>query len=440
MLFRVLRVLRGCPFFGSVVVVLGRSLLERPLCPPELCAYDEFGISAQRSGGHRGTGEQVAPRRKESAEKPGRGRRSLLSSSPRPPFSAVEHDARSRFASEGRLAMLLRVANPRHKPVARAAREAFRKLLAVAGRLNFQPHRIAHLLDSKGRHELKLPVAFPFALSLFAFRHGAITRHLTWHERLELLVPLDGPLRESMGDLVVDLEPGDVLVIDPLKPHQVVDIPGLDTRAVVVTFMPECVFAPGAPPTDYAFLLPFFRKVEGRPQVLRADSPRAGEAHEAIGHLLDCYFERPGLDREAGCKAWLLVLLHVLIREFRDSALERIELLRRREQAARLQPLFDRVRAHYANPIPLRDAAAMCGMSKAVFGRQFKEAAGMTLGQYLNHVRMAHAVELLEGTRDTITQIAFRLGFSDQSHFDRRFRQTFGCTPTQHRTVCQARR
>jgi AraC-like DNA-binding protein len=72
-------------------------------------------------------------------------------------------------------------------------------------------------------------------------------------------------------------------------------------------------------------------------------------------------------------------------------------------------------------------------MSKAVFGRAFKEASGMTLGRYLNHVRMTHAVESLEESRASIAEIASRLGFSDQSHFDRRFRQTFGRTPSQHR-------
>jgi len=290
-----------------------------------------------------------------------------------------------------------------------------------------------HLLDSKGRHALNLPTAFPFAVSLFDFRQGAVTRHLTWHERLELLLPLDGPLRERMGDFEVALQPGDVLVVDHLKPHQVIDEPGLATRTVVISFMPECVFAPGSSPTDYAFLLPFFKKVDGQPQVLRAASPRAAEAHDAISRLLECFFEGRRFHREAGCKAWLLVLLHVLIREFRDSALERVELLRRHAQVARLKPLFEHVRTHYADPMPLSAAATLCGMSKAVFGREFKEASGMTLGRYLNRVRMSHALELLEESRESIAGIASRLGFSDQSHFDRRFRQTFGMTPSQHR-------
>lgn len=317
---------------------------------------------------------------------------------------------------------------------------SFRKLLALAGELNFRPHRIAHLLDAKGRHELRLSRAFPFVITLYHLREGAITRRLTWHERLEFLIPLDGPLRERMGDKVVDLQVGDLLVVDHLKPHQVVDAPGLNTRAIVVSFLQECVFTPGCPPTDHAFLLPFFRKVEGRTQVLAASSARAAEAHDALGRLLQSYFDRRGFYREAGCKAWLLVLLHVLIREFRDSALERVELLRRQQQAARLKPVFDLVRERYAARLPISAAARLCGMSKAVFGRVFKEASGMTLGNYLNHVRLTRALELLEETRDSIAEISLRLGFSDQSHFCRHFHRTFGRAPGQYRAELVQRR
>ena len=310
---------------------------------------------------------------------------------------------------------------------------AFQNLLTIAGRLKFQPHRIAHLLDEKGRHELKLPEGFPFVISLFHYRAGAVTRRLTWHQRLELLVPLDGPLRERMGDLVAELQAGDVLVVDHLKPHQIVDAPGLDTRALVISFLPQCVFTPGSPPTDYAFLIPFHRKIEGRPHVLRAGSGQAREAHQAMAHLLNCYFEKRNVHREAGCKAWLLVLLNSLIQEFHDSAPERVAVLQRQTRSDRLKPVFDHVREHYATRLSLDAAARMCGMNKTHFGRVFKQVSGMTLGCYLNHVRMTHAVELLEETRESIAGIALRLGFSDQSHFDRRFRRTFGRTPSQHR-------
>ncbi|HEX5220737.1 MAG TPA: AraC family transcriptional regulator [Verrucomicrobiae bacterium] len=311
--------------------------------------------------------------------------------------------------------------------------DTLKKLREIAGKLNFQSHRIAHQLDAKGRHELDLPAAFPFTITPFDFHAGRITQRLTWHERLELLVPLDGPLRERMGDLVAELNPGDVLVVDHLKPHQVVDSPELKTRVLVISFLQEWVYTPGCPLTDYAFLLPFFKKDENRPQLLTATSPRAAEAHYALGRLLECYFGRQSFHREAACKAWLLVLLSVLVQEFRDSALGRVKLLRRQEQAARLKPIFDHVRENYADRISLNSAAALCGMSKAVFGRIFKEVSGMTLGSYVNQVRIAQAIKLLEETNETIGEISVQLGFSDQSHFCRHFHRSLGRSPGQYR-------
>ena len=84
-------------------------------------------------------------------------------------------------------------------------------LLAAAGRLRFEPHRIAHLLDDTGRYQERLDDEFPFLIRLFLMGSRHLTPALTWHERLELLLPLDGPLLMQMGEDRIDLAPGDLL-------------------------------------------------------------------------------------------------------------------------------------------------------------------------------------------------------------------------------------
>jgi AraC-like DNA-binding protein len=327
--------------------------------------------------------------------------------------------------------------NPGRKPVAGAAREAFRRLLAVAGRLKFQPHRIAHLLDAKGRHELTLPAEFPFAVSLFHFRERAFTQRLTWHERLEFLVPLDGPLRERMGDLVVDLQPGDLLVVDHLKLHQVVNVPGLDTRCVVITFMPEFVYSLGSPAHDYMFLLPFYAKLERQPHVLRASDPQAGPVYRELAELLPCYFDRPPLF-QTGCKAMLLRVLHHLACRFQLSEVLRSEFVRQQERAEQLKKLLTRIETHYAEPLALADAARMVGMSPSRFTKVFKRATGMTLVAYLTHVRLSCAARMLRETTRLVAEIAAETGFADQSYLVRQFRKHFGQTPLAYRRAHSA--
>ncbi len=280
---------------------------------------------------------------------------------------------------------------------------------------------------------MNLPTAFPFQISLFRLRDGAVTRQLTWHQRLELLMPLDGPLRERIGDLVVKLQPGDVLVMDHLKPHQVVEDPWLNTRIVVITFMQEWVFAPGSAPSYSPSLTPFHPQPDPPPGTPRRPPPLQRAVHDAIRRLLACYFGPAPAYREAGCKAWLLVILQALLQAFPDSDVDRGVILRRQEIAARVQPVLDHVRRHYAERLPIADAADLCGMSAGRFVRMFKQACGITLVAYVHQVRMARALELLEQTTAPISSIASQLGFSDQSHFDRRFRRAFGCSPSQHR-------
>ena len=85
--------------------------------------------------------------------------------------------------------------------------------------------------------------------------------------------------------------------------------------------------------------------------------------------------------------------------EFRFDGRARSSFLRNR--IGSLSPSSDRrvlefVDLHYAEPITLRQAAALARMSVPQFIRLFKKVAGTTFVSYLNHVRLSRAVRLLE--------------------------------------------
>ena len=311
---------------------------------------------------------------------------------------------------------------------------AWRELLAVAANLHFEPHDIAAQLDGRGHYDVRLDAEFPLLIKLFRYTSRRHTRGATWHERLELFLPLDGPARFRMGDQEVALERGDLLVVDNMKLHHVVDFPGFNTRVIVVSFLPEFVYSLGSPSHDYAFLLPFYSKVERRPHVLRAADETAPEVHGALARLLECYFgdaARPFF--QAGSKAFLLQLLYHLAAHFRASEVLKWEFMRQQERSLRLKKLFDHINAHSADKLSLGAAARLVGMSPPRFMKTFKHVAGMTLVAYLNHVRLGQAARLLRETNRTIAEIADAVGFSDQSYFDKRFKRAFGRTPKEFR-------
>ncbi len=307
-------------------------------------------------------------------------------------------------------------------------------LLALADRLRFEPHDIAAQLDARGHYAVKLDEEFPLSIKLFHYTSRRHTRGATWHERLELFLPLDGPVRFRMGEQDVELQPGDLLVVDNLKLHHVVDFPGFNTRVVVISFQPEFVYSLGSPSHDYAFLLPFYSKVERRPHVLCTIDPAATAVHEALARLLDCYFAGPARPfHQAGSKAHLLQVLYHLAAHFRASEVLKWEFIRQQERSLRLKKLFDHIAAQPAQKLPTNAAAKLVGMSAPQFMKTFKQVAGMTLVSYLIHVRLANAARLLRETGRSIADIADATGFSDQSHLDKRFKRAFGRTPKEFR-------
>src|SRR3984893_7160727 len=146
-----------------------------------------------------------------------------------------------------------------------------------ASELPFEPHRIR--LDETGRYDEALNREFPFVVRLFHLRHKDYTPGLTWHERLEILLPLDAITKMRMGEQEVELQPGEILIVDNLRLHMTVDYPGFDSSVIVVRFLPEFVYTLGSPSHDYFFLLPFYFRPSDRPHVVRQDSPTLSPTH-----------------------------------------------------------------------------------------------------------------------------------------------------------------
>ena len=312
--------------------------------------------------------------------------------------------------------------------------KAWPALLDLVSRWKFEPHDIAAQLDARGHYAVELDEEFPLSIKLFRYTSRQHTRGATWHDRLELFLPLDGPARFRMGEQEVELQRGDLLVVDNLKLHHVVDFPGFDTRVIVISFLPEFVYSLGSPSHDYAFLLPFYSKVERRPHVLRVREARAADVHSSLARLLECYLEGAAKPfHQAGSKAFLVQLLYHLAAHFRASEVVKWEFMRQQERSLRLKKLFDHINTRPVEKLSVSAAARLAGMSPARFMKTFKQVAGMTLVAYLNHVRLANGARLLRETTRSIADIADATGFSDQSYFDKRFKRAFGRTPKEFR-------
>jgi transcriptional regulator GlxA family with amidase domain len=91
------------------------------------------------------------------------------------------------------------------------------------------------------------------------------------------------------------------------------------------------------------------------------------------------------------------------------------------------------VDAHLRDKVGLAALAAVAGVSIHHFARGFKQSTGITPHQYLIQQRVQRAREMLTHTNLSLSEVAYAVGFSDQSHLAHHFRQAFGITPGRFR-------
>ncbi|HVS97971.1 MAG TPA: AraC family transcriptional regulator [Puia sp.] len=109
----------------------------------------------------------------------------------------------------------------------------------------------------------------------------------------------------------------------------------------------------------------------------------------------------------------------------------RIEVYRRLARA------MDMLRVEYCGEISLDRLAAAACFSKYHFLRLFRAAYGLSPFQYVQHLRIQKASELLAGSGMVIADIAGQLGFGDGQSFSRLFFQRMGMYPSSYRQMAR---
>lgn len=77
--------------------------------------------------------------------------------------------------------------------------------------------------------------------------------------------------------------------------------------------------------------------------------------------------------------------------------------------------------------------ADMSYMNVDAFSRFFRNKTGRKPNRYLIDYRLGVAARMLLTTQLSVAEIGFSCGFNTLSHFNRLFRESKGCTPSEFR-------
>lgn len=88
---------------------------------------------------------------------------------------------------------------------------------------------------------------------------------------------------------------------------------------------------------------------------------------------------------------------------------------------------------NYPHEAPVARMVAISGLAERTFKRRFAQATGMAPLDYVHHLRLEEAKQVLESSEASIESIAFEVGYRDASFFTRLFRRKVMMSPTQYR-------
>ncbi|UUC44088.1 helix-turn-helix transcriptional regulator [Flavobacterium cerinum] len=102
-----------------------------------------------------------------------------------------------------------------------------------------------------------------------------------------------------------------------------------------------------------------------------------------------------------------------------------------------INPLRELLHEQDISEWTLSDLSELFSIHPVHLSRYFPKFFGCSLGEYIRKIKIKKALHLLSVRHKSLAAIALESGFSDQSHFNRCFKEQLGITPLHYRKFLQ---
>lgn len=265
--------------------------------------------------------------------------------------------------------------------------------------------------------------------------HGFPNPLVRWHchEEYELHLIVASSGKAFVGDYIGQFQPGHLVLTGPRLPHNWIstDVPdgGIAVRDLVIQF-------PHAPLEQAANGIPELGEVLPLLQRARHGIEFFGLADQAEACWHQVKASR-GLVRIGTFVAFLGTLARCT--DYRLLSQAQLQSADTDLQLGQIDAIVSRLMDDLAHPLSAADLAQELGMSESRFSRFFRRATGNTFTDFVNHVRINRACQLLMESDRYITDICYEVGFGNVANFNRRFLDIKGVTPSEFRRAGDGR-
>jgi AraC-like DNA-binding protein len=250
------------------------------------------------------------------------------------------------------------------------------------------------------------------------------------HEFSEIALMISGSVLHCVNDKMTTLKKGDIIVIHPGIIH------GYDhTNSIeLINIMYDRNRLP-LPMLSDGYTHPLFQMFfpdKNAPPITNPEKPILNIPNKKLPNVIELIQRLDAeLKGSEACRlfysiALFMELITILIRCGHEQPV-------RCFQSFAMESVLEFININYQKQISINQLAKFAKMSERSFFRQFKSTMGCSPGDYLINIRLQHAVKLLTDSRLTISEIADKCGFPNNSYFSAMFKKLLGVTPRSFR-------
>lgn len=247
---------------------------------------------------------------------------------------------------------------------------------------------------------------------------------LHWQEHMEFILIRKGIFSIQIQDQFTDLNEGDVLFINAKEIHQAYPL-NKNSELISIVFNDALIRNLSLDSTEKKYVLPIINQELTIPSIIRAENPVAAPL---IKRLEDLYIEFK--EKKKGFELFIKAnLIHSIALIYRVSKEKFDSSLNKREDTS-LQNILIHLSNNYHHPISITEAATICNLSPNYFCYVFKKTTGKTFVEYVNMLRVHEADRLFQEGYNSISEVAYKVGYSNLTYFGRVFKQYKTCRPS----------
>lgn len=98
-----------------------------------------------------------------------------------------------------------------------------------------------------------------------------------------------------------------------------------------------------------------------------------------------------------------------------------------------MERIMKTVNQHLQDPdFNVDKLAEEVGLSRTQLHRKMKEITGISTGEFIRNLRLQQAERLIREGKINIAQVAYSVGFNNQTYFSTVFKRYYGMTPTEY--------